>query len=62
MEKSTKARVREALEKMPDGDLPLYEFLDRLHGLVQIEASRDDIQNGRVLSNEEVWAKLPWRR
>jgi hypothetical protein len=61
MEKTTKERVREALEKMPD-DLPLYDFLDRLHGLVQIEASREDVENGRVVSNDEFWKTRSWRR
>ena len=61
MQKTTKERVRQALEKMPD-DLPLAEFLDSLHGLVQIEESREDIERGNVVPNEELWKARPWRK
>lgn len=59
--KSMKERVREALDKMPD-DLPLSEFLDGLHRLIQIQSSLDDIEQGNTISNEEVWKQRPWRR
>lgn len=56
-----KERAREALEKMPE-DLPLVEFLDVLHGLIQVEASQDAIARGDVISNDDLWKSRPWRR
>ena len=61
MKKTMKERVQAALEDMPD-DLPLNDFLDRLHKLIQVRASPEDIALGNVISNDELWKTQPWRR
>lgn len=59
--KTMKERVRDALEKMPE-DLPLTDFLDGINKLVQVQQSLEEVEQGKTISNDELWKTRPWRR